>query len=215
MSYQDLRKNPSVLDQEILGAIAAAPHGLTLLTLQVLCCQPTTVSPDKVKKTVARHITAGLVRREDGVHTPTPQLIARRDRWVTDKDAPADTRRRDDDGYLIIPPDVTRHVLHDFLTTTLSYQAIGRRWGLGKYLAERVIRGAMAADDFVWRAEEREVEREEVRAALSTHTVCLCGGHKLKQQLVCVECVKDPERHKRAAATAMKRRYRKAGRVAA
>ena len=177
---------PTHAKHVVLGAIAAAPTGLTERTIATLAWSPE-IPPSRIPGLLNTYLRQGYITHSDGIYKPTMKLLRDRERWVTTrpprevKPGALNPSRRP----VTINPRDRAAMINDFLTTTDTFAAIGARYGVGKSKAHDLISSTMDREEYSIRSVER---RREHGFARRTATVCRCGGPKSYTALVCRSC---------------------------
>ena len=73
---------PTHAKHVVLGAIAAAPTGLTERTIATLAWSPE-IPPSRIPGLLNTYLRQGYITTSDGIYKPTLKLMRDRERWVT------------------------------------------------------------------------------------------------------------------------------------
>lgn len=85
--HQRYLMNDTVAKQRVLGAIHAAPNGITLTTLTWLTAEQGALRPTRIRELARGYAHRRLIRIDDDVCYPTPKLTKEVAKWRAEKPA--------------------------------------------------------------------------------------------------------------------------------
>ena len=143
---------PAHAKHVVLGAIAAAPTGLTERTIATLAWSPE-IPPSRIPGLLNTYLRQGYITHNAGIYKPTMKLMRDRERWATTrpprevKPGALNPSRRP----VTINPRDRDAMITDFLTTTDTFAVIGPRYGVGKSKAHDLSSNTMSREEYAIR----------------------------------------------------------------
>lgn len=152
--HQRYLMNDTVAKQRVLGAIHAAPNGITLTTLTWLTAEQGALRPTRIRELARGYAHRRLVRIDDDVCYPTPKLTKEVAKWRAEKPAATTVKQ----GRGKATEEQRLLIVKAWRETPATLAEIAATNGLHQAVVKRTI-------DLVVSPGEREVRRAE-RATL-------------------------------------------------